>query len=165
MHKPGRAPLLPGSLSFTVLSCMLNAVNSLHFFPPLPSCLGIFCPFSLCCQVVLCCSLLTASVLVLHMVKKRSWQCSITSAKEKDVKPNWIQPWSCFCWDRQGQRPSGVQESGMLGTGLRSGKLLCAQCQPLPPGILHVEVKHWLLEIPWETGWRWGGPLQREQNR
>lgn len=68
-------------LSFTFLSYVLNTVNSSWFF--FPSCLGIFCPFSLCCQVVLCCSSLSASVLVLHMVKKCSWQCSITSAKGK----------------------------------------------------------------------------------
>lgn len=112
--------LAASPLQFSLACLML----SIHFiFSPLPSCLGIFCPFSLCCQVVLCCSLLTASVLVLHMVKKRSWQCSITSAKEKDVKPYWIQPWSCFCWDRLGQRPSWVQrvrdagQSGAQGWG------------------------------------------------
>lgn len=67
------------TLASVTLSNMLFFLLLFCFFSS--ACLGIFCPFSLCCQVVLCCSLLTASVLVLHMVKKRSWQCSITSAK------------------------------------------------------------------------------------
>lgn len=45
------------------LACLILSIHYIFF-----SCLGIFCPFSLCCQVVLCCSSLTASVLVLHMV-------------------------------------------------------------------------------------------------
>lgn len=110
---PRRAPLLSGSLSASS-SCVINTVSFGLFvvvaFVPNPT-WGFSARF-LCCQVVLCCSLLTASVLVLHVVKnnKCSWHHSITSAKEKDVKSHQSQPRSSqtthySCGDSPGQEP------------------------------------------------------------
>lgn len=146
---------------------MLNTEQFIALFIFFPSCLRIFCPFSVCCQVVLCCSSLTASVLVLHMVKKCSWQCSITSAKEKDVKPHWIQPWSCSYGDCPGQGPYWVQ---LIRDAVQLGKpdergwgganfWLCVECHALPLGILNVEVKC----CCWKLSGKWGTPEGAKQ--
>ena len=83
--RPGKGRHLCSLAASLLYSCICNIVKYVVFLLLFcffsSACLGIFCPFSLCCQVVLCCSLLTASVLVIKKKKKRSWQCSITSAK------------------------------------------------------------------------------------